>query len=459
MIKKNLLGIVIVTLIAGAFVAGYLVGKRSAPKMPSDMAQRMATMGGQPPGGQPPGGQQPPGEQPGNAAQQQPGQRSGEQNSPQQQPEQRSAGQNADRQPGQEREAMTPDANPGGGSSGVGGQFGGGQGMTEEMRAVIMKAREEGKSREEIQALIVQLREQAGADQSQQPEAGQPYGQPGDSDTQPPAQRQRPGGDATASQQQRPAATPAPNMYEFYGTAAPSAEVNVQSKQGGTITFLKGKEGDSVEKGEVLVRFDASEQQLNLEKARSSRNATLQQVQQAESNVKAAQTNVQRNQQLFNEGLVSQQQMDDLLNKLESAKSSLTGANENVKQADTQIALLEKGLENFVVHAPIGGIIDKKNYNLQEIYRANDVLYHVVNIDKVYINVDVPETYIKQIREGMSVSVSFNALGEQRFPGTVETVLPSGTTANRTFTVRVLVDNPDHAIQPGMFASVEMVFD
>ena len=426
MIKKNLLGIMIVILIAGAFVGGYVLGRRSAPQMPAGMAPR----GGQPPGGQPE-----------NTGQRQPGQPPAEQKSGQEEQEGNPAqttGQPPDQQGDPEQpQAMMPGANPGGGD----------QEMTEEMRAVIAKAREEGKSREEIQALIAKLREQGDAGQPQQPGAGQPSGQPDASETQPPVQ------------QLRPATTPAPNMHEFYGTAAPSAEVNVQSKQGGTIIFLKGKEGNSVKKGEVLVRFDDSEQQLNLEKARSSRNAALQQVQQAESNLKAAQTNVERNQQLFNEGLVSQQQMDDLLNKLESAKTSLNSASENVKQADTQIALLEKDLGNFVVRSPINGIIDLKNYNLQEIYRASDVLYHVVNIDQVYVNVDIPETYITQVREGMKVTLTFNALNDQQFSGVVETILSSGTTANRNFTVKVLVENPDHAIQPGMFASVEIALD
>ncbi len=299
--------------------------------------------------------------------------------------------------------------------------------MTDEMRAALMKAREEGKSREEIQALMTELRKKNAASQS------------------PPEKPEKP---------QSPAPIPDANTHTFYGTAAPLAEVNVQSKQGGTIIVLNGNEGDAVQKGDILVQFDDSEQQLNLEKSRSSKNATLQQVRQAKTTLKSAKTNLDRNRELFKDGLISQQQMDNLQNAVDAAQSSLNSARENANQADTQIALLEKGLENFVVHAPISGIIDGKNYNLQEIYRANDVLYHIVNIDEVYVNVDVPETYIKQIREGMPVSVTFNALGEQAFSGILETVLPSGTTGNRTFTVKVRVKNPGQSIKPGMFASV-----
>jgi multidrug efflux pump subunit AcrA (membrane-fusion protein) len=58
----------------------------------------------------------------------------------------------------------------------------------------------------------------------------------------------------------------------------------------------------------------------------------------------------------------------------------------------------------------------------------------------------------------MQVTVSFNALADQAFVGIVETILPSGSTSNRTFTVKVLVENPDQVIKPGMFANVNMAF-
>jgi RND family efflux transporter MFP subunit len=256
-----------------------------------------------------------------------------------------------------------------------------------------------------------------------------------------------------------PASTTLPDMHEFYGTAAAIAEVNVQSKEGGTIITLNGQQGDEVKKGDVLARFDDSEQQLQIENARSSRTTAELQLHQAEVNLKTAQTNLERNQELFKDGLISQQQMDDLVNKVEIAQASVNSALEKVKQADTQIALQESSLGNFVVRAPISGIIDLKNYNLQEIYKGSDVLFHIINIDQVYVNVDVPETYIKQVQEGMQVTVSFNALGDQTFTGVVETILPSGSSSDRTFTVKVLVENPDQLIKPGMFARIEMSAD
>jgi HlyD family secretion protein len=308
------------------------------------------------------------------------------------------------------------------------------------MQAALTKAREEGKSREEIQALLAVAKEQSGASQ---PEADATL------------LTMSPQTQDTVSAAVVPASTTLPALHEFYGTAAPVAEVNVQSQQGGTIVVLNGKEGDAVKKGDVLARFDDSEQRLQIENAISSKTTAELQLQQAEANLKAAQTNLDRNQELFEEGLISQQSMEELRNTVESALATVNTCLENVKQADTQIVLQEKTLANFVVHAPISGIIDLKNYNLQEIYKS-DVLFHIINIEQVYVNVDVPETYIKQVREGMPVTVGFNALGDQMFTGVVETILPSGSTSNRTFTVKVLVENPDQSIKPGMFANVSI---
>ncbi len=252
-------------------------------------------------------------------------------------------------------------------------------------------------------------------------------------------------------------ATPSPSVGQtFYGTVVPYNEANIQSKQGGTITMLKAKEGEAIKKGEVLVRFDDSNVRLELERAESSKNSALQQVQQAESNFNTVQTNVERTQRLYDDGLVSKQELDSITNQLESARASLNSVKESVSQAETQISITKNTLKDFQVTASISGIIDAKNYNLGEVYQGGGVIYHVINIDQVYVEVEVPETYLSKIKEKMKVTVTFDALGEQKFSGLVEMILPSGTADNRNFTAKVLVPNSDHAIKSGMFARIEL---
>ncbi len=420
MFKKNLVGIVVVILVAAAFAGGFWIGKGGSnassdrPAMGPDMAGKTEA------------------------------------------PTEQTA-------PTSPQIGQTVVAAPAGSDS-----AGKRQSLTPEIQAVLTKARKEGKSREEIQALMATFREHAATSQQmaqaeatahvarktaarEQSGAAQP-------EAAAPQQANRRKSQTTAGAAAVPASTTLPDMHEFYGTAAAVAEVNVQSQQGGTIITLNGKEGDTVKKGAVLARFDDSEQRLQIDNAVSSKTTAELQLQQAEAGLKTAQTTLERNQELFKDGLISQQQMDDLQSNMESAQASLNSAREKVKQADTQIALQENSLDDFVVHAPISGIIDQKQYNLQEIYKGSDVLFHIINIEQVYVNVDVPETYIKQVREDMQVALTFNALGDQAFTGVVETILPSGSTSNRTFTVKVLVENPEQFIRPGMFANVRMAF-
>ncbi len=242
----------------------------------------------------------------------------------------------------------------------------------------------------------------------------------------------------------------------FYGTVIPFAEANIQGEQGGKIIFLKGKEGDSVKKGELVVQFDGSDTQLEIQRATASKNTAIQTVNQAQSNLDTIQANVKRNEELFKEGFVSQQQLDGLKNQLQVAQASLNTANESVKQADTQISLFNNMLADFKITAPISGIIDEKRYNLSEVYQPGSILYHVINIDKVYIEVEVPESYISQLKENMAVDVYFDSLEGQEFSGKIERIIPKGDPQSRNFIAKALVTNTEKQIKPGMFARIEV---
>lgn len=247
------------------------------------------------------------------------------------------------------------------------------------------------------------------------------------------------------------------NLFQtFYGTAVPYAEANVQGKYGGKIVFLKGKEGDDVKKGEIIVRFDDSDTQLQLQQAIANKNSALEQVNQAQSNFETVQADVERQEKLFKDGIVPQKTVDDARNGLQSAQATLNSARESVKQAEAQIDLLENTLNDFKIAAPISGVIDEKHYNLNEVYRAGDILYHIIDIDKVYLEVEIPETYISQIKEKMDVQVFFDSLEDQEFAGVIDRIIPKGDPQSRNFLAKAIVENPERQIKPSMFSRINV---
>jgi len=238
----------------------------------------------------------------------------------------------------------------------------------------------------------------------------------------------------------------------FYGTVQPYAEANVQGKYSGKIVMLKGKEGDSVQAGEAIVQFEKTDDTLELNRAEASKNAAFEAVKQAESNFETIQKTVARNQELFKEGFLAKQSLDELQNQLQVAQATLSSAKEQAKTYDAGIQLLRNKMKDLTIAAPITGIIDKKYFNLNEISGANDTIYHIVDIRQVYVEIDVPESQISQVREQMPIDVMIDSLNGQHFSGVVERIIPTGNAASRNFTAKVLVQNPDLAIKPGMFA-------
>lgn len=242
----------------------------------------------------------------------------------------------------------------------------------------------------------------------------------------------------------------------FYGTAAPYADINVQGKYGGKIVFLKASEGDDVKKGEVLVRFDDSDTQLQIQQATAAQNTASERVKQAESELATIQAELTRKEKLFSEGVVSQKEVDELRNRLQSAQAGLNSAREGVKQAESQVSILRNMLKDFQLTAPISGVVAEKHYEEQEIYRAGDVLYHLMDIDHVHVDIDVPETYISQVKEQMEVTVLFDSLQGYGFPAKIELIAPKGDSQSRSFIAHAVINNTDRAIKPGMFARVSV---
>ena len=234
----------------------------------------------------------------------------------------------------------------------------------------------------------------------------------------------------------------------FYGSVTPYAQAKVQGKHGGSITFLKGEEGDSVRAGDAIVKFDDSDTQLQFQQAIAGKNAALQSVKQAQSNFETLQTTLNRYQKLFKDGLIPRQNLDEMLNQLQVAQAGLGSAREQVKNADAQIQLLQNTLSNMKITAPISGVIDEKHFNLYEIAKPGETIYHVVDIEHVYIEVDIPESYISQIREQMEVSVLYDSLKGQEFPGYIERIMPTGDPQRRNFIAKVLVNNPELTVNP-----------
>ncbi|MBP1965407.1 efflux RND transporter periplasmic adaptor subunit [Paenibacillus aceris] len=174
---------------------------------------------------------------------------------------------------------------------------------------------------------------------------------------------------------------------------------------------------------------------LDYEKAKSANDSAISQQQAANAQLSAAEAKLG----LVREGATA--------NTLEQLKADVTA-----KQA--ALNLVQIAIKNAGVVSPIDGVIVKKNVNAGEMAQAGAALLTVVNMDKVKVEVSVPEGMINSIKQGAKGTVIVPSIPGKTFEGTISFVSPVSDTNNNTFPVKLTVNNPDGTLHAGAVASV-----
>lgn len=261
------------------------------------------------------------------------------------------------------------------------------------------------------------------------------------------------------------------------GRITPHVEINVVPKIGGKVEKVNFEIGDIVNEGDVLLTLESRDIASNVRQAeaavtmaganyKSLSEGTLEkQLEQAEAGYLNAKENYESMQALYDEGAVSKQQFDAVKlqytvakTQYESAKiaapGNLEAAGAQLKQAQAGLDFARSQLENTVIKSPASGMVSMKSISVGEMAAPGYPVFTVVNIDKVYVDLDISEMSIGSLEKGQEVSVIVSAVDNTEFDGIITNVSPSADQRSRTFPVRVEIDNAEHVLKGGMFAQV-----
>ena len=217
------------------------------------------------------------------------------------------------------------------------------------------------------------------------------------------------------------------HFTSFQGTVKTMKNINVYPEIPGQLLEVMVVEGQKVEKDQVLARIDDG--------------GLLAQLAQAKSQLLLAETVFNRQERLWSQNIGSEIQFLQAKTQFESAEKAVDA--------------LSLQAEKSVVRAPFDGTVDQIFKEPGTIVGPGmgSELFRVVNIDEVYVEVDVPETHITSISEGSKVRVNLSAIGEEidaRISRVSKVINPS----NRSFSVEVPLENKSGFIRPNLMASV-----
>lgn len=115
--------------------------------------------------------------------------------------------------------------------------------------------------------------------------------------------------------------------------------------------------------------------------------------------------------------------------------------------------------ENTRMDSPIDGIVTARNYDNGDMFSMGAPILVVQQIRPVKLMVNISEALFKQIRTGMTVDITLDVYGEEKFIGKVVLIHPTVNSQTHTFQAEINIANTDERVRPGMFARVSMVSD
>ncbi|RKZ06281.1 efflux RND transporter periplasmic adaptor subunit, partial [bacterium] len=238
-------------------------------------------------------------------------------------------------------------------------------------------------------------------------------------------------------------------VLELTGNIDPWQQVEVTPNISGKVAKIYVDAGDTVKQGEILAKLDTEATELQLEQAEAG-------LAIAKSNLKDAELNWKRMQNLKAKGSVSEQQY-------EKVQLAYNAASAQLKQAQAALDLARYQLDVSIMKAPFAGVIASRNLNEGEMInpmmmmQGSKGVVTLMDISKIKIKASVSDRDEKFIRAGLPVYIRVDAHPDSLFRGRVYTVSPAANLMTRTFEIEIEVANPEQLLKPGMFARLEVI--
>ncbi|WP_055443746.1 efflux RND transporter periplasmic adaptor subunit [Lacinutrix himadriensis] len=263
------------------------------------------------------------------------------------------------------------------------------------------------------------------------------------------------------------------------GKIQPEIEVKLSSEVSGEVIELPIVEGQQVKKGDLLVRVNPDIYQSSLNRSQASLQNVRSGLNQAEASLKEAKSNYDRNQQLYDKGIISKADWDKVISSYEIAQASKQSAYYNVQSSAATVNEARDNLNRTNIYAPMSGTISKLDVELGERVvgtqqMAGTEIMRVANLTNMEVEVDVNENDIVKVNIGDSTIVEVDAYLKKEFKGLVteiansaDGVLTADQVTNFKVKVRILEESYQDLLEgkdesyspfrPGMTATVDII--
>jgi membrane fusion protein (multidrug efflux system) len=203
----------------------------------------------------------------------------------------------------------------------------------------------------------------------------------------------------------------------------------IAAELGGVLSDLTFENGGVAKKGDVIMKLDASQEEALLRSA--------------EAEAELARTDLERTQGLASQKVVS--------------KAELDAAESKFRRLTAIVDQMRSNIRKKTLVAPFDGQLGIRQVNVGQMINPGQQVVALTSLDPVYVDFALPQQHLGKLSPGLEVRVTTDALPGRVFPGKLTAVNSMVDTATRNVSVQATLENPDHALRPGMFAKAEVV--
>ena len=250
------------------------------------------------------------------------------------------------------------------------------------------------------------------------------------------------------------------------GKIQPEVEVKISPDVSGEIVELLIKEGERVEKGELLLKIKPDIYKSILERSKASVNTAKANLAKSKAQLSESEANFNRNKRLYNQQAISLSEFEQIEAIYKVAKLNVESSEYAVSSSVASLNEAEENLDKTSIYAPVDGTISMLNVELGERVvgtgqMSGTELMRLANLKAMEVAVEVNENDIIRVHLGDTSLIEADAFLGEEFKGIVTEIANSanvsGVSADQVtnFEVKIrILDNTN--FRPGMTASVEV---
>jgi len=252
------------------------------------------------------------------------------------------------------------------------------------------------------------------------------------------------------------------------GMIQPVYEVKISPDVPGEIIELPVRDGDSIEKGDLLVRVNPDTLEAQVKQQEAALAATRAASAQQRAEMLQAELDLERVRGLFEKEFATADELEQAKTRLEIARAAHESSLFQIQRQEMQLKEASDQLAKASIFSPISGTITRLNTELGDRvvgtgqFEGTEIL-RVANLSSMEVQVDVSEADIVNIEIGDIANVEVDALPDEALEGAVSEIANSALTSNErsqeqvtTFSVKIRLKEGHPSLRPGMTATADI---